>query len=757
MKTLQPFIDLGWHTVPLKGELRRLSNGKKTIPRYPIDWKAHYTKELNTEASIIGGVITGAASGIMVIDCDNTATYDIFKSLDPDYALHFISLGKKDGLGVDQSAGSIVYKYNEIISDSFKLHNNTMSLDFLSDGGFAYLPTEGNETKIACEAKEFKELKEAPTAILALLESLRPIRITAETTVLTKKAWAHHLQPQVNKFVQSKKIIPELFKILTPKDYRLQPEYLEKGYLHPDDIPEGGGSDYLMKVSAILGADESIDADMYLSAMKIINDMFSQPMKTTRLSSTIMEPMVEERSSISGEPIWRYNEEWQDGKLTLITKRNAIIEAFFDPQRAMYYLADIAGESVHTFNRDTDFISYTEAVAVEVPSKKEFKVRMPLIDAVSSPEYPFGFFSSKSRERAFNSFVPTTALSIFKNPSSYTKLYSRPTTTIKYLETFIPDNYMRNYLLKFLRRKFDKFEYSPTILYFIGKPGSGKDTLVNLIERMIGSDSIARPTCKEFLEMYNGWMVDKYFTQLDEYGDQLVRFDDKEIAKGKIKAYTGKPQVQIRAMRTNGYQYMHYITFMMTANRNPLYIEEDDRRIALFDCPNVLKDADWVHTSGGISVVIDQIIAETNDFAYYLATEIDNLSRDDYTSPPDTQDKKNLIASKFAPAHRLAFLLASGLFEEVEQLAHEYGQMDLMAGSHEGRVYEDSLFELYQEMTDGNGHKRGLNVAMKEFDKIPTTREGMKSYYYYLPNLKGYKRKLFSSIEEDDVGIDLGD
>lgn len=752
MKTIKPFIDLKWHTVPLKGELKRLSNGKKTIPKFSENWKATYKKEFNTKATSLGGALTGEVSGIIAIDCDNTATYEIFKALDPDYTAHFVSIGKKNELGHNEQAGTIIYKYDEALSESFRLHNSSVSLDFLSNDGFMYLPTDANETK---ENITKIEIKEAPRAVVALLKSIRPIKIIENNRELSNKQWRSHLQPQIKRFVDTKKVIPELFKILTPKDFRHLPEYTQKGFLHPDDIPDGGGSDYLVKVSAILGADESIDVELYEQAMRTINNLFSSPMKTVRLLSTIVEPMAEEKSSINGKPIWQYNEKWQEGKLALVTKRNSVIEAFFDPKRNYYYIADIINEGMRVFSKDSDLVSYIEAVALKVPTKKEIKGRLPLVNTVSTPAYPFGFFTDSADEQAFNSFVPTMAMSIFKDPKSYEQQYSRPNTLLKYLDTLIPDNYTRNYLLKFLRRKLDKFEYSPVIIYLLGVPGAGKDTLVNIIEHLIGGQALARPTTKEFLELYNGWMLDKYFVQLDEYGDQLTRFDDKEIAKGKIKAYTGKEQVQIRQMRTDGYQYKHSITFIMTANKNPLYLEHDDRRIALFDCPNDLKSADWVHTAGGISTVIDQIYKEINDFAYYLATDIDNLSKDDYVTPPETEDKKILIAAKFSAAHRIAYLLGAGLFTEVEKLANEYEMTKIFDGAHEGRIYEEELFDLYYDMTDGKGTKRGLNVAMKEFDKIPTTRNSQKSYYYNVPNLRGFKRTLFDPIEETDININI--
>ena len=114
--------------------------------------------------------------------------------------------------------------------------------------------------------------------------------------------------------------------------------------------------------------------------------------------------------------------------------------------------------------------------------------------------------------------------------------------------------------------------------------------------------------------MFNAWMLDNYFVQLDEYGNQLATVREREEALGKIKSYTGKQQVQIRQMRTDSFTYKHNVTFIMTANKNPLMLEEGDRRIAFFETPNVLAEADWVLESGGVAEVYLRIQKELKDF-----------------------------------------------------------------------------------------------------------------------------------------------
>lgn len=744
MTTLKTFIELGWHTVPLKGKLERIEDGKKSIPDFPSDFKDKYTKEKNTKDTAIGGAMTGICSGIVAVDCDSEHSYKIFTMLDPDYKAHMISYGKLNPDGTEMLAGTIIYKYTPELDENFIHKLGEMKIDFYSNKGFIYLPTHANKTKH--EWKEIPEIKEMPIQVISLLKSLKPQRLLKAEVELSSKKWASHLGPQVKQFIEKKKVTKALFRILTPKDFRTTNAYITQGYCHPADVEDGRGSEYLSKVSAILGADESIDEDTYSQAIHMINNLFTDPMKKARLEQTIIEPMIEERAQVDGQIIWRYNKNWESQLTVVVTKLNSTLHLFYDMQRKYFYSADIAGETVHAFKRDTDFYGFVETVSAESTSKTELRSALPLVSVVSTPKYPFGFFGTN--QESFNVFVPTIPLTIFKNPESWKKNYRYPEFTVKYLQSLVPDDNMRLFLTGFLRRKFDLFEYSPVVLYFLGASGSGKDVLVELIQLFIGDVAVAKPTAKEFIETHNGWMLDKYFAQLDEYGDQLTRFDQKEEAKGKIKTWSGKKDVHIRKMHNDGFLYEHNVTFILTANKNPITFDSDDRRIAVFNTPSVLRFHPEVEAMGVAEFVL-RVKAEINDFAYYLATEVRNVSHSDYMTPPETEDKQRLIASKLSAGAHIAYLLKNQLFTDFEKLATLNAVPEVLSSSHDNKLYEDDLFDLYMEMTEGQGTKRGLTASMQEFEKIPTSRNGSKAYYYVIPNLRIQKMLKVSPITGD--------
>lgn len=771
MKTIQPFIDLGFYTVPLKGELKRLEGGKpgeKSTPQFPKNWKAKFQDEFNEDAVKLGGTLTGAISNIIAIDCDSSVTYEMFKAYDPEYDFHFVSKGKPKG------GGTIIYKYPHLEDgstplSSFSIQDELINLDFYSDNGFVYLPTDANETKELWPEEELAQLptiKEMPAVVNVLLHTLYKQYLleknsTGKEEQSTDKPMqrANYLAPQLELMLSKSEFMPSVFRIITPKDLRSIEQYVKHGYLHPKNVPDGRGSEYLSKVSAILGADSSVSPELYIKVIKFINDLWDEPIQVARLTQTIMDPMVEGKSSINGSVIWQYDEHWKTRGLTFTTKFGESAEVFFDDVRAIYYLINHTSGMIKSYQKDADIYSYMDTVGVAVPARKEFKPLLPLVRTTMDPSMPFGFYSKDEYTREFNMFQQTPALRILNDPTPYAGLYKRPEAIINFFESLVPDPIMRHYLLRFLKHKLTTFNYSPVVLYFLGAHGSGKDTVVTILGEILGHSYIGKPATKEFLEQFNGWIVDTYFTQLDEYGNQLSRLSDKQEALGKIKAYSGKSNIQIRQMRTDGFSYNHRTTFIMTANSNPLLIEDGDRRLAFFDTPNVLKDEEWVVKAGGITAVQQQLLTEIKDFCYYLATEVDDINPDDYVAPPVTQHKHIVIASKLPAAQRIAYCIKNHLLDMLYEITKEWDMQKIFAHAGEGRFYEEELFDLYMLITDDKGVRRGLVAAMKDasYDKIPTTKGGEKAYYFIVPELKHYSipDSGFSNLEEDEVKINL--
>lgn len=724
---MQRYIDLGWYTVPLQGKLERLEDGSKTIPQFEKGWREHYSDTFNKKVTAIGGAITGEKSGIIAIDCDNFETWDLFRSLDPEYDFVFYSVGKGDKV-----CGTIIYSYTSEIPDSFAIRNNLLSLDLYSNGGFIYLATEANSTK--AEPPQTATLKQMPYAITVLLKQLQIQKDSKIERVTHTNNYTSFLAPLLAQFAQTKKFMPGLFKVITPRDFRELEQYQRLGYLHPQEIPSGRGSEYLSKVSAILGADKSVDKELYVNAMYEINNLFEEPMAVRRLDSTILNPMVEEQASVNGATIWQYDEQWEKQRVIVQTKRQTAVEIAYDDERMQYYIFDLANEDVKSFNKDTDLFQYLDAIGMNVPKKADLKRAVPLVEVTCNPSKQFGYYDEESHIRKFNNFIPTPALRVLHNPEQFADKYIRPTTTLSFFESLVPDEQMRTYLLKFVKTKLTTFKYSPVILYFLGVHGSGKDTFVALLEAIVGR--VARPTVKEFLEPYNGYMLDNYFVQLDEYGNQLQRASDKDEALGKLKAYSGKPKISIRVMRTDGAERPHYVTFISTANKNPLILEDGDRRLAVFNTPNVLTEQQWVKDAGGITAVYNKIMSEAVDFSYYLATEIPDCECNEYVLPPETEAKHELIAGSMGIATRLAYMCKHLQIDALRELAAEVACKEALSNLDKNYISTVALQEIYDEHTNYEGDKRAVVKALKQINvplKRTSTKDNLHTYKVEFP------------------------
>ncbi len=729
----QLFIDAGWHTVPMKGELRRLENGKKTLPDMEYDWRRKYTLEKNTRATELAGAITGACSGIIAIDCDNQATVDLFKGLEPNANFYFKSLGKPSG------GCTFIFKFHERLADNFKLVTEDIALDFYSNSGFVYLPGEANFTKESWEGvTQLPELQELSPSTLIMLLAFKAKAEAPRISETRKVSVSNRLAPMLEVLVKSKKYDPVLFKILTPKSFRDIPAYVTKGHLHPNDVPQGRGSEYLSKVSAILGSDISVNVELYTNTMLFINSLWDKPMEKNALMSTIITPMVDERSSIDGTPIWQYDAHWDKMGFIATAINGDYVESFYDDVKGGYYLINYTFPYIKMFNDKRPILTTLKTLLGRNVTETVYDTSKQIVRTIVDPTNDFGHLEGCD---TFNLFKQTPELSIINNPGSYASEYKRPSTIIKFFETLIPDDFARHYTLSFVRTKLTTFKYSPVILYFIGKPGSGKDTFVRLLGQILGKDYIAKPDTKVFLEQYNGWMLDKFIVQLDEYGNKLVRYSDKQEVLGKLKTYTGSEEMQVRAMRQDGFNYKHGITFIVTANSNPLPIEDEDRRVHYMETPNILANMDWVKHLGGVSKVQELFKAEMLDFAYYLATEVKNLPMDEYMIAPLTEAKDRLIFSGLSAADQIVYYLQNNKYDELANLGIDYGIRGFTDEWARNRLMDEKLAELYDTMTEGAGSHRKLIEKLRDFGLVRThtTVKGDNIFYYQIPGLSNVR------------------
>lgn len=137
-----------------------------------------------------------------------------------------------------------------------------------------------------------------------------------------------------------------------------------------------------------------------------------------------------------------------------------------------------------------------------------------------------------------------------------------------------------NYLFKYICHLIQKpHQKSSTAIILKSKQGFGKDTLIDMIEKMLGSSYILRTAeMDDIFGSYNIGLRDKLLLQLNE-----VEGRDGFSNKEKIKNIITEDKTIIREKYISAYDQKNYLRlFILSNNLNPIEITHDDRRFAVF-------------------------------------------------------------------------------------------------------------------------------------------------------------------------------
>ena len=744
MSIFQKFIDKGFYTIPMKGSIERREDGSKTKPEFPMGYTKTYKSNRNTEVAPIGGLFTGSINNIVAFDCDNDETFRLFKALDPDYDFVFKSIGKSEG------GGTIIYKYDDRIRP-IRHKDGHIKLDVFTDTGFIYLPTEQNKSKDSWEGRDIPDIAVMPDNVFTLYSVIMR-RSPVISSINSKSSHRANLNLLVTKFIQNDEAFTDiLLKIITPKDFRSLPQYIDNGKLHPNEVPQGRGSEYLSKVSAILGADSSINESLYNSCMLKLNNMWESPMDNDVLLKTILNPMVERRSSVGDTPIWNYDPKWNEKGVLVSSQNGDMIEIFYHESGRCYYCVNHSTEEVLMFSvRDfSNMLKHLCAVTNELIKKENIEGKVKTYKPTYVPNVPFGQVSNNGEYNLFHRSKYIAAMN-----GVYTS-YKTPEITLKYIETLINDKNTRDYFMSFIKTKFNTFEYSPVILYFLGVGGSGKDILGSMFNKILTSSGYTRPAASVFLGLHNGHLLGKYIVHCDEYGNQLKGLGHKDQALGIMKSISGNPTMQIRQMRREAYDVEHSITLLCTNNKNNFPIEEGDRRFLVVDCFTKLRDMSWVEEAGGMNAV-QQLLVENElfDFCCYIHDKVPLLSKDEYHNPPYDDAKKSLIinSSISNPIEWLVNICKIKDFSILVNKFEDCGMYDYSDGWDNDHLSCDKVYSLINEISSKTINPSIINGVMRSNGFTKFGKGGRQ--YWQVQGLEKFSG--FTAINTEEVS-DIGD
>ena len=691
MTNIQPFIDAGWYTVPLtKQTLYRVPNGKKSEAGMPNKW-TKYHDEFNEIPTTIGSVLPGKKSNLIVVDCDSSETTKMMEDLLPTYEAKTYSIGKLDKDKQPINGSKWFFLHNPDIP---AMHTGPHGLEvFTGNGGDkqqVYLPTQANTTTTPWE--HMPNIIDMPQSLQLIIEvwvasTKQKTPSTPSTTYMSNHTF--NLAPMVEKQLANDKVSPTLFAIITPKSFR-GTLYREKGYLHPNDVEDGKGNDYMYMISAILGADKSISKDLFQRMMEFINSKWDQPYSTNELAKRI-EYMTSGAAKTENGPLWSYDPDWEMARFMDYNKVEQMVEYYQDPS-TLEVMEVNHTTSITRAVPSTKFSSVLSLLTTKsIKGKNKSEIFLATVPARTTVVAPTEAFGPLSRYR-YNRFVATPGIEVIQNPNTYKEDYTRPEAFHQYLKSLMPQDEDRIYIMSHLRTKLTTFKYSPVVYYFVGAPGSGKGMFGKMVERLVGTQYVATDLGKtELTGTFNPWLEGTFFAIFEELHEALKGYADNQLGASNIKKWTGSDTCQIRRMRTDGYLSPMLATFILNQNGNTFRMDINDRRYYFIDSPKPLD------------FKIGEEARATNilDIAYYIATEYPLLSDRDYVIPPMSETKKASIMDKQPYEIQILTYLANGEFDKVYFMLNASGaSMDLfIAHRVDDYIYEDALIDIYRAGT----------------------------------------------------------
>ena len=621
-----PFNIFQTITIPGKEMTRDPDTGKKLVDGKPF--KPHSWDITNDYDQPLLMAHTGK-SHIIAIDFDGEKGNQLFLEaleLDPDCKYIAKSLGKP--------GGHMIYTDQDLtyLSQFIKNPNgiNIEGLDLQMGNKLIILATPQNKTK---QLLRFDApLTPMPKAVQLLIVNyyLSKTKTTVQNTTSVEAHRDSKLYYIVKKALDQGTYYHTLFNIITPKKYKdmlaQDPIHPDKIY-HPDNLREGAHM-YLVSLATVLAKDPSINVELFTDAIHYINSLFSDPLDDSRLEG-IINYIISGKSRIDGEPVWNYDPDWKKRGFIYTDTFGHSHEVFvFNNKGTNNYL-----DHNHITNGTEVFVNATSLIDKIKTTTKNHNIkkdtilhRSRYVELIQDPQRDFGLIEEETGYY-FNTYVRSEELGILLNPDNHTD-YKYPDTTIRFLENSMGKFKTHKFFLPFIKRKFITREFSPLIIVLYGPPHSGKSAIPLGILRRFANNRLIKLTPEILTEKYNDWQVDKDIVMVDEIHNS--RSDHLKTIIQTMNTISGSHLLTgIRAMHqvVSSKEYNNTITIIATTNRVvQLSTEPQDRRLVI--CRSRMKASEALQMDD--TEIFDQITRESKDFAYYLATEVEMISKERY-------------------------------------------------------------------------------------------------------------------------------
>ena len=658
LKDIGIFIDSGWSTIPY--DSIKYENGKK-IASPPIKWK-EFVLTKNTKRSRAGAVI---CDKVLVVDCDSLEATKKFLDIAKIEGIESIEdLGKE---GVEEKIGLVV----KTTKGYHFYFNNTGEFGDLRD---EKIDIQATNKRIVYLPSETSEGKEIIAINKVLSEDFKTYKIVLTDINHNIKEWFKSLSKEDNP-IEAKKVRYTLgtplakiplgsnlfFKRLTPKSYKEDSFYREiidqQGYLHPNDIRDGDGNDYLISIAGILCSDPTIDINDFWKIMEFVNSLWDYP-----LSQEDLEKKVEAypMNRYAGCP-FVYDDKWEEMQYSFIDVDGNDIMMVYDLKTSKYIIANLSTDTILTKNSSDAVSFYANRTGEKIGNAKLASILIG-VNVEFNPLAPFGL----SEDKKFNIYKHSKYLEILNSDYAYAKHEIEDSKTCKALPFFkhlFKDS--TEYFLRFLKTKFTTFKYSPTTFcLFDDEGGAGKGALEVFLGRFIGMDKITRIPYDTFQSKFTSDYEGKLIIFFNEFPED---FKIRKANTDKIKEITGSPTSKIEKKGCDPYEVVNYATHFITSNRISVEIREGDRRFCVVQCD---KKFDDVFYSGYFDEMTSD--SELSKLAIYLREFVQPLSHKEYMSPPMTIAKELFVDCNESDLDVMVRRLCEQDYDSIYEISKEF-------------------------------------------------------------------------------------
>ena len=521
------------------------------------------------------------------------------------------------------------------------------AIDILSSAGkLLFMGNKGNKTKELVSYRDTSDLvpipEELQLAVMALFKD------TPQTTINPARESGLYLPQHTNQpsklgflfeefskqdIASSERIINKFIAQRVPNDLKRDFDApAGEEYPYQPKYYNGTPHNLLLRLSGSLKNDIGISQAHHRDILDTINGMLTHSKNDADLLSQIIKPDQQE---------FIYKEDWKSMAATIMNTNNEVLDIYVLTKhtggKSTYLVHNTDSGQVRLFDSQAEITTELNAEAT-LPRKivKNVVDKAPLVNLIDRPDKDFGLNEpdkqSLDTRQSFNIYRRTlNQITFYSQQMPLGRTPQKPTITLRAIESQMGYDKTHELFLPFLKHKMLTREPSALIFALMGVPHSFKTGLLEgVIKPLFSTQRYLKTNGDVLAEKYNDYLVNLDILFVDEFhhlaGSPLLKPVIQTLNKFGSEFHEG-----IRSMYSSvkkGTDVPQEVTPFITMNKVIVPASETvgERRLVVGWGKRRVSDSLGMDDK----TIREGIISEQIDFAYYLATEVSNISYNDY-------------------------------------------------------------------------------------------------------------------------------